>query len=258
MDPITGIAILDWLLGFLDTAGYRLVFGITVVENIFVVGSFTPGETVVLAAAFLSTPQFGTLSWPFVWLSSVSGTVIGSNISYYLGRKGGREALFRYGHRFRISERRIAEAEAYFDRYGSKTVLIARFTAGFKNFVPMIAGASKMKLPWFEAYTFLGAALYTSIIVAIGYFIGENFDEALRAVSRVTNVGLALAAAAVVVVVFAWRRARRRWAAEDAEEAKRVAEAFEREGVEHTGSIDGILRRAGDAERRSDDHEAGA
>ncbi len=215
MEPITGIAVLDWFLGFLDTAGYRLVFGFTVVENIFVVGSLTPGETVVLAAAFLSTPQYGTLSWPLVWLSSVGGTVIGSNISYYLGRKGGRDALFRYGHRFHISERRIAEAEAYFDRHGSKTVLIARFTAGFKNFVPMIAGASKMKLPWFEGYTFLGAAIYTSIIVAIGYFIGENFDEALRVASRVTNVGFVLAAAVVVAAWVAWRRARVRWAAED-------------------------------------------
>ncbi len=219
MGPITGIAIIDWFLGFLDTAGYRLVFGFTVVENIFVVGSFTPGETVVMAAAFLSTPQHGTLWWPFVWLNSVAGTVIGSNISYYLGRKGGREALLRYGHRFHISERRIADAEAYFDLHGSKTVLIARFTAGFKNFVPMIAGASRMKLPWFEFYTFLGAVVYTSLMVGIGYFIGENFNDALRIASRITNAGIVLAVVVVAAGWYVFRRLRKRWAVEDAQDA---------------------------------------
>lgn len=218
MTPITGIEIVDWVLGFLDTAGYRLVFAITLVENIFVVGSFTPGETVVMAAAFLSTPTYGTLSWPLVWLSSVAGTVTGCNISYFIGRKGGREALLRYGHRFHISERRIADAEAYFDRYGSKTVLIARFTAGFKNFVPMIAGASRMKLVWFELYTVLGAVLYTSLMVGIGYFVGENFDEALAIASRITTVGFVLAALVVIGAFFGWRRVRKRWAEEGAED----------------------------------------
>jgi len=221
--PITGITLVDWVLGFLDTAGYRLVFAITLVENIFVVGSFTPGETVVMAAAFLSTPSYGTLSWPLVWISSVAGTVTGCNISYFIGRKGGREALLRYGHRFHISAKRIAEAEAYFDRHGSKTVLIARFTAGFKNFVPMIAGASRMKILWFEIYTVLGAVLYTSLMVGIGYFVGENFNEALRIASRITTTGFVLAALVVIGAVFAWRRARKRWAAEAAEEDMRDA-----------------------------------
>lgn len=215
MVPITGIAVLDWFLGFLDTAGYRLVFGFTVVENIFVVGALTPGETVVIAAAFLSTPQYGTLSWPFVWISSVLGTVTGSNISYYLGCKGGRDALERYGARFHISARRIADAEAYFERHGSKTVLVARFTAGFKNFVPMIAGVSRMRLPWFELYTVLGAVLYTSLMVAIGYFVGENFDQALKIAGRVTNAGFVMALAVVLTAAYLLRRHRRRRSAED-------------------------------------------
>lgn len=214
MGPITGVPLLDWFLGFLDVAGYPMVFGVTVLENIFIVGAFTPGETVVLAGAFLSTPAYGSLSWPVVWISAVTGTTIGSNISYLLGRRGGRDALVRYGERFRISEERIAEAEEYFFLHGSKTIFIARFTAGFKSFVPMIAGVSRMRLRWFELYTVLGAAAYTTLIMVIGYFVGENFDRALSILSGVGYAGigvlmLLIAGAYVAVKRLRARRAER-------------------------------------------------
>lgn len=190
MNPITGISLLDWFLGLLNVHGYLLVFGFTVFENLFVIGSFTPGETVVMAAAFLATPAQGSLSLPFVWIVSVVGTTVGSNVSYFLGRKGGKDALIRYGRRFRISEERIAEAEAYFYKHGSKTVFISRFAAGFKNFVPMIAGVSKMELAYFEGWTILGAITYTSLMCAIGYFVGNNFDRALAIARSIGYVGL--------------------------------------------------------------------
>ncbi|MFU8890855.1 MAG: DedA family protein [Anaerosomatales bacterium] len=230
MEPVTGIALVDWVLGFLDTAGYPLVFGITVFENIFVVGALTPGETIVVAAAFLSTPQYGSLSWPLVWISSVLGTTIGANISYLLGRKGGREALLRYGHRFRISEKRIADAEAYFLVHGSKTIFLSRFTAGFKSFMPMIAGAARMKLPWFEAYTLLGAALYTTIMVLIGYFLGENFERAMAWLAGLGYAGVALLVIFGAVLLVAARRRVKRRRQVKAELAEVLEEEYEELG----------------------------
>jgi undecaprenyl-diphosphatase len=230
VEPVTGIAIVDWVLGLLGVAGYPIVFGVTVFENLFVIGGITPGETIVVAAAFLSTPKYGSLHWPFVWIASVAGTIIGSNISYFLGRKGGRDALLRYGHRFHISEKRIGAAEEYFARYGSKTVLIGRFTAGFKNFTPMIAGVSRMKLPWFELYTVIGAMLYTSAMVLIGYFLGENFDRAMSFVAGVGYVGMGVFLIFVASLFIAYRRRRVRRALED--EFEEAAE--ERAAVEES------------------------
>ena len=66
MIPETGIAIVDWFLSLLDSLGYLIVFAFTVFENIFVVGSMTPGETVVVAAAFVSSS--GGLVLAGVWL----------------------------------------------------------------------------------------------------------------------------------------------------------------------------------------------
>lgn len=220
VDPITGIALVDWALSLLDSWGYLLVFAFTVLENVFVVGSFTPGETVVMAAAFLATPGQGHLQLWMVWTASVVGTVLGSNISYIIGRRGGRDTLLRFGRRFWISEQRINEAEEYFYHYGSKTVFMSRFAAGFKNFVPMIAGVSKMHVAYFEGWTFLGAVSYTSVMCAIGWFVGENLDRALAVAGRLGLAGIVL----FVIVIggaiigrrtFKFRRSRSAEPAED-------------------------------------------
>lgn len=206
MQPVTGIAILDWVLSLLNTWGYLLTVAFTIFENLFVIGSFTPGETVVMAAAFLSTPQNGHLSLGLVWICSVVGTVTGSNISYWFGRRGGRDTLVRYGRRFHIGEESIAAAEAYFYRHGSKTVFLSRFAAGFKNFVPVIAGVSKMPMLYFQGWTLLGAFTYTSLMCAIGYFLGENFDRALDIAASLGYFGLLLFVGAIVLAVVGRRK----------------------------------------------------
>jgi membrane-associated protein len=232
MEPITGIAIVDWFLVLLNTYGYLLVFGFTVFENLFVIGSFTPGETVVMAAAFLSTPSQGSLSLPLVWVMSVLGTTAGANISYWVGRVGGRETVLRLGKRFRVREEHMSAAEEYFFTHGSKTVFLSRFAAGFKNIVPMIAGASKMHLAYFEAWVLLGAITYTSIMCAIGYFVGENFDRALQIAAQVGYVGMALFLILVAVLIRARRERAKRRIEELAEEREYVTGAFEAVDVE--------------------------
>ncbi|MDA3937646.1 MAG: DedA family protein [Actinomycetota bacterium] len=208
MEAITGIWLVDWFLSLLDGWGYLVTFAATIIENLFVIGSFTPGETVVMAASFVSSQ--GNLVLPLVWISSVVGTVAGSNISYFFGRMGGRDALLRYGHKLRIGEDKIAEAERYFNTHGSETVFVARFAAGFKNFVPVIAGASRMHLGWFEGYTVVGAMTYTSIMCAIGYFLGENFDLALKIASRLGYAGTIVFALVILFLLFGGRVLNRR------------------------------------------------
>ncbi|MHB9002893.1 MAG: DedA family protein [Coriobacteriia bacterium] len=190
----------------MNTWGYVLTAAFTVSENLFIIGSFTPGETVVIAAAFLSAPENGNLSLTAVWFSSMFGTIAGSNISYWFGRKGGRDTLVRYGRRFRINEERLAAAEAYFYRHGSKTVFLSRFAPGFKNFVPVIAGMSKMHIVYFEGWTLLSAVAYTTAMCAIGRFVGENFDRALTIAQSLGYFGLALFVIVLGLALFGRRR----------------------------------------------------
>ena len=203
-EPVTGVAIVDWFLGLLGQWGYLIVFGFTVSENVFILGSFTPGETIVVAAAFLGSR--GDLNLAGVWLASVLGTLVGSNISYVIGRRGGRDALTRWSERFRIPIMRIEAAEEYFYKHGSKTVFLARFAAGVKNFVPMIAGASRMGILWFELFSLLGAIAQTTLMVAIGYFVGENFDLGRRIASSIGVFGFILFVVVIVLLLLGRRR----------------------------------------------------
>lgn len=201
-------AALQWVLGLLAGWGYPIVFAATVLENLFVIGSVTPGEIIVMASAFVA--EKGVLSVPVLWIASVLGTTVGSNVSYFLGRRGGLPWLQKYGHRFHIPEKRLIGAEEYFARYGSKTVFLARFAAVFKNFVPVIAGVSRMPIAWFELYTVLGAVVYTTLMIVIGYAVGENLELGLRILGRLGWVGTALLVVMVALLVFGRRRLRRK------------------------------------------------
>lgn len=203
MAPQTGFAPLDWFLAALDSWGHLIVFAFTVCENIFVLGSFTPGETVVMAAGFVS--QGGGLNPWLVGVSSLLGTMTGSNLSYWFGRRGGRDALLKWGGKF-FTEERVVAAEEYFEHHGDKTVLVSRFAAGFKNFVPVIAGASRMRVWIFELYTFIGALIYTTLMVMLGRIFAENFDRALQVAKGITWFGLLLLVAMVSVLLWGRRR----------------------------------------------------
>lgn len=197
--PSTGFPLIDWFLALLDSWGYLLVFGFTIFENLFVIGSVTPGETVVIAASTVAAN--GQLVLAGVWVASVVGTVLGSNVSYWAGRWAGLDAVkafagriaaTRIGRIMRIDAAALDEVRDHFHTVGAKTVLISRFAIGAKNFVPAMAGATNMPVFWFELYTAIGAVLYTSMMCLIGWFLGENLDLALRVASGIGYVGLGL------------------------------------------------------------------
>ncbi|PKQ16236.1 MAG: hypothetical protein CVT67_05455 [Actinobacteria bacterium HGW-Actinobacteria-7] len=226
MIPSTGIALVDWFLAAMTGWGYLIVLGFTICENIFVLGSFTPGETVVIVAGLVASR--GGLNIVWVWLISVAGTIIGSNLSYWLGRRAGiesvrvfvaRVAASRIGRFFKVDAAALDDVQEHFDDHGSKTVLISRFAVGAKNMVPAVAGAVHMPVFWYELYTVVGAMLYTSLMCAIGWFLGANMDHALKVASTVTWIGLGLFLA---FVALAWLLARRI-------RARRVAAALEAE-----------------------------
>jgi membrane protein DedA with SNARE-associated domain len=175
MFELTGIAWLDVILGFVSAHGYIATFLGGLLENVFIVGGFMPGETVVMGVAFLAS-RTRELSPVLIWIASVLGTMAGSNVSYAIGYRGGRPMLQRIGKRFPKMEGGIFKAEEYFELHGSKTVFISRFTAGFKNWMPTIAGATHMSIPVFELYTLLSAVVYSTGLVIIGYFFGAQMD----------------------------------------------------------------------------------
>ena len=195
MFELTGIPWLDAVLAFMSAHGYLATFFGGLLENVTIFGGFMPGETVVMTVSFLAS-QTKELSPVVIWLVSVLGTMAGSNVSYGIGHRGGRPLLDGIARRWPRLAKGVDKAEEYFEIHGPKTVFIARFTAGFKNWIPTLAGVSRMRMLPFQLYTLISAAVYSTGLVIIGYYFGEHLDEILAFFKR--NGGWASLAIAVV------------------------------------------------------------
>jgi membrane protein DedA with SNARE-associated domain len=236
---LTGIGWLDAVLVALSAHGYLAVFVGGLFENVFIVGGFFPGEALVMGVAFLASKTPG-LSPILIWLLSVAGTMAGSNVSYAIGHRGGRPMLEAVARRFPRFEGGIIKSEEYFDIHGPKTVFIARFTAGFKNWVPTLAGAGRMPLPSFETYTLLSAVVYSTGLVIIGYFFGDNMDIIVGWLRRagVWATVVVVAGVAGYVALRVWRS---RVMSEEVSDhvAEAAAEAVEMGGADPTQAPSG-------------------
>jgi membrane-associated protein len=193
--------ILDLLRGVLVHYGYWAVAAALLLES---VGLPLPGETVLLLASFLAYSERELqLGWIIV-VGTAAGTV-GSSAGYALGHYGGRPLLDRYRHIFRISEAALARGEKLFRRYGSVTVLLARFVFGVRVIAGPMAGVLGMDWRKFSVFNLAGAALWATAISCAGYFFGSRREVLVHFLKR---FDLVLGVVFVLVLFFAWRRSR--------------------------------------------------
>src|ERR1700743_1904822 len=115
---------LDFFQRMLESYGYFVVALIILAEG---AGIPPPGETILLLAGAYAGA--GNLDIRGVILAAALGAIAGDNLGYYLGRRGGRALLGRYGRTFRVGESQLARTEAFYARHGTKTVFFARFVA---------------------------------------------------------------------------------------------------------------------------------
>jgi membrane protein DedA with SNARE-associated domain len=195
--------ILELLQHYFNDYGYWLIFLALLLENFFITGLIIPGETVLLLGAVAAGNN--TFNIYYVILIAFVAALIGNIIGYFIGMRGGRPFIERFGGRF-ISPERIKGAEAYFDSHGPKTVFVGRFAAGVRVFVPLLAGAAKMNFAKFLGYSTTAIILWTVGLSIIGFYFGQNLDYVKKIFSNFTILVLVVVIA--FVVIYAIRRKR--------------------------------------------------
>ena len=190
-----------WLTDLFARYGYFVIFVGVLLEN---AGVPVPGETILLAGAALA--RFGHLSLPLVVMVAITAAIIGDNIGFVIGRRGGRLVLERHGRVFGLTEARLAQFDAFFARHGAKTVFIARFVTGLRVVGAILAGAST--LPWgrFLFFNAAGAVAWAGTFGAVGYLLGYSWETLERWIG---HLGLGLFV--VLAVAGALALARSRW-----------------------------------------------
>jgi membrane-associated protein len=196
----------DRIMEAVSTYGYPVLLVTSVAENVFLLGFFVPGDLVVVLGGAVAAG--GHLALPSVLAVVLAGVIAGSVISFWIGRRGGLLLVERWGERIGISPARIEAVEVYFRAHGAKTVFVGSFVAGFKNLVPVVAGASRMNFATFLLFNAAGGLCRSVALLAVGYLFGANAERALRIVSSL-NIGVVALLLGLVLAAVLIRRSRR-------------------------------------------------
>jgi membrane-associated protein len=178
--------------------GYPLLFLIVMGES---GGVPIPGETALIAAAVLASQ--GKLQIGLVIPLAATAAIVGDNIGYAIGRKGGRWLLQRPGafHRQRLDVLRVGEP--FFEVHGPKAVFFGRFLLGLRIWASWLAGATRMRWRSFALWNALGGISWASAVGLIAYFLGHSAGSAIEAFSI---YGLAAVLLAIVSGLVLHRR----------------------------------------------------
>jgi membrane protein DedA with SNARE-associated domain len=189
----------------ITTAGYPLLFAVVMSESS---GVPVPGETALITGAVLASQ--GKLEIALVIGLAAAGAIVGDNIGYLIGRKGGRWILERPGAFRRQRESVLIVGEPFFERHGPKAVFFGRFVLGLRVWASWLAGATRMHWRSFVVWNALGGITWACAIGLIAYFLGHSASNAIEAFGL---YGLAAVAFAIITTLLAHRRHKRRAAA---------------------------------------------
>jgi undecaprenyl-diphosphatase len=178
---------------------YLLVGALAFFETGAFIGLIAPGETALLLGGLVAGQgQIDVLTLiGIVWACAVAGDLT----SFFLGRRLGRRFLVRHGAKVQITEERLHHVEGFFDRHGGKAILIGRFVGLVRAIAPFLAGSSGMAVRRFLPYDIVGAGLWGSTFVLLGYVFWQSFSTL---VSYAKTGALALGAVIVIVVGLVW------------------------------------------------------
>jgi membrane protein DedA with SNARE-associated domain len=176
-------------------AGYPLLFVLVMSES---GGVPIPGETALIAAAVLASQ--GKLNIELVILLAATAAIVGDNIGYQIGRKGGRWLLERPGifHRQRLEVLRVGEP--FFKVHGPKAVFFGRFLLGLRVWASWLAGATRMRWTSFALWNALGGISWATAVGLIAYLLGHSASHAIEAFGVYGLVAVLLAIVSTVVL----------------------------------------------------------
>lgn len=203
----------NWLAGIMVPWGLMVLFALSFLESLYIIGLFTPGEVTVVAAALVAagskTPLWAVLA------VAVLGNISGVAFGYYVGHKFGltrmrilmeKFAVTRIGRWTKTDPGLIDDIAEYFEKHGQMTAFGARFAYGAKSFIPPIAGATHMGFSSFILSSFLGGLIYNVGLVAVGWALRVN---APLAATIMKSIGWFAAMMVVILGVFGFAMIRR-------------------------------------------------
>jgi membrane-associated protein len=185
----------------IDDIGLWGVFAVVFAESGMLVGFFLPGDSLLFTAGFLASGPSSVdeaLHLPLGWLlvGTFIAAVAGDQVGYVIGRRAGPTIFNRPDSRF-FKQENVDKAHRFFERYGAKTIVLARFVPVVRTFVPVVAGVSNMQYRTFVTFNLVGGFLWAIGVTLLGYFLGqvdfieENLELAILTIVAISVLPIA-------------------------------------------------------------------
>ena len=190
----------DWILHIIESGGYIGIFSLMVLENLF---PPIPSELIIPLAGFSAAK--GDLNIVGVLFATLSGGLVGCIPWYVLGRVYGIQRLKklteRFGRILTLTSRDIDASEAWFATYGNFAVFFGRLIPTVRTLISVPAGIAKMPFTSFLVYSLLGSAIWTSLLLFVGYSLQSQYTQTISAnINTVSNVVVIL-----IVLIYVYR-----------------------------------------------------
>ena len=170
--------LIEYLLNILGIYVYFGLFFIIFAETGLALGFFLPGDSLLVVTGLMAKTLPDKLNIFLVLIAFLAGSIIGDSTGYWTGRFMGK-SLFKREDSFIFKPSRVEKANSFFEKYGAKTIVLARFVPIVRTFAPLVIGASQMPYIKFLTFSILGGTLWIMSMVLAGYFLGGVIENAL-------------------------------------------------------------------------------
>ena len=184
------------LITFLGIIG---VIGVVFAETGLFFGFFLPGDTLLFTAGFLASQH--QLSFAWLLVGTFLAAVLGDTVGYAFGKKVG-PAIFTKEDSIFFDKRHIARSEHFYEKYGKKTIILARFIPIIRTFAPIVAGVGNMTYKTFISFNLIGAFAWTELMLWLGFGFGSVIPNPDRYVIPAVLVIIAISATPALREIF--------------------------------------------------------
>jgi membrane-associated protein len=197
---------LDQLVLAYPTWIYGILFLIIFCETGLVITPFLPGDALLFTVGSLTTAS-GSLNLPLILILLTAAAILGDSLNYWIGARLG-ERLYRNPESRIFNPKHLEKTHAFYEKYGTKTIILARFLPLIRTFAPFVAGMGAMNYRKFATYNVIGAVVWVLSVVLAGHFFGQlpsvqkNFSIVVLAIILISMVPPS------IEVFKAWREGR--------------------------------------------------
>lgn len=193
----------DGLKELIRSGGAPLICAIVFVETGFFVGFFLPGDSLLVTAGIFSAAGVIPLKW--LLLPVMFCAIVGDQIGYWIGRSAGA-ALYRREDSFFFRRSHLQRAHDFYEKYGARAVILARFVPIVRTFCPPVAGAARMPYTRFLVFDIFGGVFWVGTMILGSYFLGHLIPNIAQRIHYVIAIVIFVS---VLPVIVSLARARR-------------------------------------------------